>query len=114
MNFVLLSVCIIILCILYQKYLDKQSTLIDINDFSDIQQYLLKDTKYLLESDKPILWVHIPYEYNSRQWLDFGSRSSEDLNQPYLYLTVRSIIKNCENSFKIVLIGPKGKILGFL
>ena len=104
MNFVLLSVCIIILGILYQKYLDKQSTLIDINDFSDIQQYLLKDTKYLLESDKPILWVHIPYEYNSRQWLDFGSRSSEDLNQPYLYLTVRSIIKNCENSFKIVLI----------
>jgi hypothetical protein len=103
-NFVLLAICIIALTILYQKYLDKKSQMIDLNNYSDIQQYLLKDTRYLLESDKPILWIHIPYEYNSRQWIDFGSRSSEDLNQPYLYLTVQSIIKNCENSFKIVLV----------
>jgi hypothetical protein len=103
-NFVLLAISIIVLSILYQKYLDKKSRMIDLNNYSDIQQYLLKDTRYLLESDKPILWIHIPYEYNSRQWLDFGSRSSEDLNQPYLYLTVQSIIKNCENSFKIVLV----------
>ena len=103
-NFVLLSIFIIALGILYQKYLDKKMQTFDPNDYSDIQKYLLKDTKYLLESDKPILWIHIPYEYNSRNWYDFGSRSSYDLNQPYLYLTVRSIIKNCENSFKIVLI----------
>lgn len=103
-NFVLLCIFIVSLGILYQKYLDKKIQSIDMNDYSDIQQYLLKDTKYLLESDKPILWVHIPYEHNSRQWYDFGSRSSHDLNQPYLYLTVRSIIKNCENSFKVVLI----------
>ena len=100
-NFVLLSIFIITLGILYQKYLDKKIYSIDP---SDIQTYLLKDTKYLLESDKPILWIHIPYEYNSRNWYDFGSRSSSDLNQPYLHLTVRSIIKNCENSFKIVLV----------
>jgi hypothetical protein len=36
--------------------------------------------------------------------MSFGSRSSNELNQPYLYLTVKSIIKNCDNSFKIVLI----------
>jgi hypothetical protein len=103
-NFVLLSIFIIALGILYQKYLDKKTQSFNPDDYSDIQKYLLKDTKYLLESDKPILWIHIPYEYNSRNWYDFGSRSSYDLNQPYLYLTVRSIIKNCENSFKIVLI----------
>lgn len=103
-HFILLCVAIVSLSILYQKYLRKQSQKYDLNDYSDIQKYLLKDTKYLLESDKPILWVHIPYEYNSRKWLDFGSRSSYDLNQPYLYLTMRTIIKNCENSFKIVLI----------
>lgn len=112
-NFVLLSIFIIALGILYQKYLDKKIQSFDPNDYSDIQKYLLKDTKYLLESDKPILWIHIPYEYNSRNWYDFGSRSSYDLNQPYLYLTVRSIIKNCENSFKIVLIDDQtfGKII---
>lgn len=112
-NFVLICVAIITLGILYQKYLNKQSKNIDLDDYSDIQKYLLKDTKYLLESDKPILWVHVPYEYNSRKWLDFGSRSSNDLNQPYLYLTIKSIIKNCENSFKVVLIDDKtfGKII---
>ena len=103
-NFILLSIFIIALGILYKKYLDKKIQSFDPNDYSDIQKYLLKDTKYLLESNKPILWVHIPYEYNSRNWYDFGSRSSNDLNQPYLYLTMRSIIKNCENSFKVVLI----------
>lgn len=99
-NFILISIIIIALAILYQRYLDKNY---DAN-YDDIQKYLLKDNKYLLESDKPILWIHIPYEYNSRKWLDFGSRSSFELNQPYIYLTIRSIIKNCENSFKIVLI----------
>jgi hypothetical protein len=103
-NFVLLSIFIIALGILYQKYLDKKMQSFDADDYSDIQKYLLKDTKYLLESDKPILWIHIPYEHNSRNWYDFGSRTSHDLNQPYLYLTMRSIIKNCDNSFKIVLI----------
>ena len=112
-NFVLICVAIITLGILYQKYLNKQVKNIDLDDYSDIQKYLLKDTKYLLESDKPILWVHVPYEYNSRKWLDFGSRSSNDLNQPYLYLTMKSIIKNCENSFKVVLIDDKtfGRII---
>jgi hypothetical protein len=50
------------------------------------------------------LWIHVPYEYNSRQWLSFGSRSSFNLNQPYLYLTVRSIIKHCEESFTVCII----------
>jgi hypothetical protein len=68
-----------------------------------IQKYLLDDDT-LGKSKKPILWIHVPYEYNSRNWLSFGSRSSFDLNQPYLYLTVRSIIKNCDKSFTICII----------
>ena len=62
--------------------------------------YLL-DGEDLGKSAKPILWIHVPHEYNSRNWLSFGSRSSFELNQPYLYLTVRSIIKKCEDSFTI-------------
>jgi hypothetical protein len=63
----------------------------------------LKD-KTLDKSKKPILWIYIPHEYNARQWLSFGSRSSDELNQPYLYLTVKSIIKNCDESFNVVLV----------
>ena len=102
-NFIILFVILISLGILYQKYLEKQSRHINVDNYSEIKQYLLKD-KTLDKSKKPILWIYIPHEYNARNWLSFGSRSSCDLNQPYLYLTVRSIIKNCDSSFKIVLI----------
>jgi hypothetical protein len=70
------------------------------DNYEAIQKYLLDDVT-LGKSKKPILWIHVPYEYNSRKWLSFGSRSSFDLNQPYLYLTVRSIIKKCDQSFTI-------------
>jgi hypothetical protein len=68
-----------------------------------IQKYLLSDAN-LDNEKKPILWIHIPYEYNARNWQSFGSRSSFDLNQPYLYLTVKSIINQCSDSFKICII----------
>jgi hypothetical protein len=64
----------------------------------------LLDDVTLGKSKKPILWIHVPYEYNSRRWLSFGSRSSFDLNQPYLYLTVKSIIARCDDSFTICII----------
>ena len=102
-NYVILFVILISLGILYQKYLEKQSTIAAFDDYGEVKKYLLKD-KSLDKSKKPILWIHIPHEYNSRNWLSFGSRSSTELNQPYLYLTVKSIIKNCNQSFKIVLI----------
>jgi hypothetical protein len=102
-NYIILFIILISLGILYQKYLEKQSRTANYDDYGEIKKYLLRD-KTLDKSKKPILWVHIPHEYNSRNWLSFGSRSSFELNQPYLYLTVKSIIKCCDESFKIVLI----------
>jgi hypothetical protein len=102
-NYIILFVILIALGILYQKYLEKQSRTTSFDDYGEIKKYLLKD-KTLDKSKKPILWIHIPHEYNARNWLSFGSRSSNELNQPYLYLTVKSIIKNCDESFKIVMI----------
>lgn len=104
-NYIFIAIIIITLGILYQKYLDKSSKTFESNsdNYDGIRKYFLSD-KTLDKTKKPILWVHIPYEYNSRDWLSFGSRSSFDLNQPYLYLCVKSIIKCCKDSFKIVLI----------
>lgn len=102
-NYIILFVILISLGILYQKYLEKQSKIVSFDDYGEIKKYLLKD-KTLDKSKKPLLWIHIPREYNSREWLSFGSRSSTELNQPYLYLTVKTIIKNCDESFKIILI----------
>ena len=77
-NYIILFVIIISLGILYQKYLEKQSNMIEYDNYGEIKKYLLKD-KTLDKSKKPILWIYIPHEYNSRNWLSFGSRSSNEL-----------------------------------
>jgi hypothetical protein len=105
-NYIILVIIIIALGILYQKYLEKQSLLVPGDSYDEIRKYLLNESS-LAKSKKPILWIHVPHEYNSRNWLSFGSRSSLELNQPYLYLTVRSIIKNCDQSFYICIIDDK-------
>jgi hypothetical protein len=105
-NYIILVIIIIALGILYQKYCEKQSLLVPGDSYDEIRKYLLNESS-LAKSKKPILWIHVPHEYNSRDWLSFGSRSSFELNQPYLYLTVRSIIKNCDQSFYICIIDDK-------
>jgi len=102
-NLFILFFILIVLGFLYKRFEDKRMREENKDNYEAIQKYLLDDVT-LGKSKKPILWIHVPYEYNSRKWLDFGSRSTFDLNQPYLYLTVRSIIKNCGKSFTICLI----------
>jgi hypothetical protein len=102
-NYIFLFIILIVLGILYRRFEDKRMREENLENVETIQKYLLNDSS-LNKSKKPILWIHVPYEYNSRNWLSFGSRSSFDLNQPYLYLTVRSIIEKCDSSFTICLI----------
>lgn len=102
-NYIFLFLILIVLGILYRKFEDKRIREENQDNISIIQNYLLDKTT-LGKSKKPILWIHVPYEYNSRNWISFGSRSSFDLNQPYLYLTVKSIIQMCDSSFTICLI----------
>ena len=102
-NLFILFFILIVLGVLYKRFEDKRIREEEGDTYEAIQKYLLDGTT-LGESKKPILWIHVPYEYNSRHWLSFGSRSSLELNQPYLYLTVRSIIKQCDESFTICII----------
>ena len=99
-NLFILFFILIVLGFLYKRFEDKRLREENKDNYDAIQKYLLDDV-HLGKSKKPILWIHVPYEYNSRKWLSFGSRTSFDLNQPYLYLTMRSIIKKCEDSFTI-------------
>jgi len=102
-NYIFLFVILISLIILYKRFEYKQNKEDNKYNYEAIQNYLLDETT-LAKSKKPILWIHVPYEYNSRRWLSFGSRSSFDLNQPYLFLTVKSIIQQCDKSFTICII----------
>lgn len=99
-NLFILFFILLVLGFLYRRFEEKLMREENKDNYEAIQKYLLDDVS-LGKSKKPILWIHVPYEYNSRKWLSFGSRSSFDLNQPYLYLTVRSIVKHCDDSFTI-------------
>ena len=102
-NVVILVIILFGLGFLYRRFEDKRMR--EENQYSAeaIQNYLLDDVT-LGKSKKPILWLHVPYELNSSNWISFGSRNSMELNQPYLFLTVRSIIQKCDKSFTICMI----------
>ena len=68
-----------------------------------IRQYLLNESP-LYGFNRPKLWIHSTYEKNARQWKDFYSRNTTDLNQPYIHLTIKSVINHCGNDFNICLI----------
>ena len=93
----------------YNKFKLKLDNMDMKDDLNLIQKYLLgnsdeSDIANLGKIKKPIIWIHIEYNYNSRYWCNFGSRSSMELNMPLIYLTIQSIINNCGNDFHICLI----------
>ena len=100
---------VLVILYLYQRYQHKIDRENVAYNYNIIQKYLLFDSDdvRLTKISKPILWIFVDYEYNSRKWESFGSRSSYQLNQPYLYLTVKTIIEKCDNSFHICLIDDK-------
>ena len=102
-NYILLVIILIVVGFLYNRYKDKLYRESSNENYNAIQIYLLNESD-LDNVKKPILWIPVYTEYNSRNWLSWGSRSSYDLNQPYQYLTTRSIISQCSESFHVCII----------
>lgn len=73
------------------------------DEYEMIRKYLLNDSP-LYGYNRPKLWIHTKYEINSRRWKDFYSRNTTDLNQPYIHLTIKTIIDHCGDDFNICLI----------
>ena len=73
------------------------------DEYDLIKQYLLNESP-LYGFNRPKLWIHSKYEVNARKWKDFYSRNTTDLNQPYIHLTIKTIINHCGNDFNICLI----------
>jgi hypothetical protein len=82
-----------------QKFTNRDLT----DDYEMVKKYLLNDNP-LYGKNRPKIWIHSKYEINARKWKNFMSRNTTDLNQPYLYLTIQSIINHCGDDFHICLI----------
>lgn len=87
-------------------YSDKIKQYFDIKEADEyelIKKYLLNDSP-LYGYNKPKIWIHTKYDLNARKWRDFQSRNTNELNQPYIHITIKSIINHCANDFHICLI----------
>lgn len=73
------------------------------DEYEMVKQYLLNDSP-LYGYNRPKLWIHSKYEINARKWKNFQSRNTTDINQPYLYLTIQTIVNHCGDDFHICLI----------
>lgn len=82
-----------------QNMTDRESK----DDYELVKKYLLNDSA-MYGKNRPKLWIHSCYEVNARKWKNFMSRNSTDLNQPYLYLTIQSIINHCGDDFHVCLV----------
>ena len=87
----------------YGESVKKIWTLTEPDEYDMVKKYLLNDSP-LYGFNKPKLWIHTKYDINARKWRDFYSRNSTDLNQPYIHLTIKSIIHHCGDDFHICLI----------
>lgn len=72
-------------------------------EYDMIKEYLLNESP-LYGFNKTKIWIHSKYELNARKWVDFQSRNTNNLNQPYIHLTIQSVIEHCSNDFHICLI----------
>ena len=84
---------------LKQRFVDGEQD----EEYALIRKYLLNESP-LNGYNKPKLWIHTSYCINSRKWKSFYSRNSTDLNEPYIHLTIKSIVNQCGNDFHICLI----------
>lgn len=91
---------------LYERYNRKFNHFDEVRQYELIKKYLLNDSS-LASSKKPIIWIHTTYDVNARNWESFYSRNNEKINQPYLYLTMKSIIDKCGKDFNICLIDDR-------
>jgi len=73
------------------------------DEYELIRKYLLNDSP-LYGYNRPKIWIHTKYDMNARKWKDFQSRNTTDLNQPYLHLTIQTIINHCGQDFNVCLI----------
>lgn len=94
---------------IYNQYRSRMDYEDQKHDMNLIKKFLIDEDnevniKNLGSVKKPIIWIHIEYNYNSRNWCSFGSRSSRELNMPYIYLTLQSIVDKCGDDFFICIL----------
>lgn len=99
-------IVIIIIAIILLIYFTKEGFNGKDEEYELIKTYLLNESP-LYGKNKPKIWIHTTTDINARNWQSFSDRTSHELNQPYIELTVQSIIDHCASNFNILLINDE-------
>jgi hypothetical protein len=91
----------IALNLIYRRFKYSEELFDTTEQYKIVNEYLLGER---LSDLKPILWVHSATEVNARNWESFQSRTSTNLNQPYVLQCIQSIYDKCGESFNVCLI----------
>jgi len=102
-HYIIPIIVLIATSFLYDQYKIKVEKDDEYKNYDLVKKYLLNGSS-LAKSKKPIIWVHVQSDTNSRHWVNFNSRNTSDINQPYLYFTLKSIIDKCGSDFNICVI----------
>ena len=98
---ILLVIMVIVISkYMYSNYQKHSESIQSHQHYKLVSEYLLNGKK----TRGPMIWIHLPSEINARNWESFYSRTSTDVNQPYLHLTLKSIVDKCENTCTIGII----------
>lgn len=103
-----LYACVIALVIhylIYQYNIVKvsNSNIMDSDEDEHISNYYLDNYLHMDRLRKDKIFIHIPFEMNSRSYLDFSSRNSTELNIPLCEMCIKSVIKHCSSNYDIVI-----------
>ena len=108
MNFVFLLILITIVILFFINLKNYNISKYDLTKhnwehYDYMKNHLLEHSK-ISNCKKPIMWIFIDFEKNARKWIDFGTKNTTDLNMPYIYLCLKTIIDNCGDNFHITII----------
>lgn len=101
-TFVVLAIFGILARFMYLQHKEQEALYESHNHYLLVAQYYIGTTS--MHKRKPILWIHTQTDVNARHWESFGSRNTRKLNQPYLFITMKSIYDQCKDSFNICVI----------
>lgn len=105
-KYVTIFTIISVTTILYERYKKKYDPDEELKDNHLVKKFLLGENT-ILGGNKPTIWIHTKYDINARNWENFGSRNSKNLNTKYIELCVESIIKYSGKTCNVVLISDK-------
>jgi hypothetical protein len=108
LNILMTIIILYFVSLLYNQYKEHEIWNDQMQHYDLVKQFLIDGNTESInknhKSKKPIMWIHLDYKVNARQWENFFSRNSTKLNQPYLYVTLKSLIQKCGSDFNIALI----------